>query len=31
MLKILDEARVPSGPIFTSADIATDEQYAAET
>ncbi|WP_368679920.1 CoA transferase (plasmid) [Rhodococcus opacus] len=29
VLKILDEAGVPSGPIFTAADIAADEQYAA--
>lgn len=29
VLKILDEAEVPSGPIFTAADIAVDEQYAA--
>ncbi|MCD5422459.1 CoA transferase [Rhodococcus pyridinivorans] len=28
-LKILDEAGVPSGPIFTAADIASDDQYAA--
>lgn len=29
VLKILDEAGVPSGPIFTAADIAVDEQYDA--
>ncbi|MFE5707657.1 CaiB/BaiF CoA transferase family protein [Rhodococcus koreensis] len=29
VLKILDQAGVPSGPIFTAADIASDEQYAA--
>ncbi|MEN0139641.1 MAG: CoA transferase [Rhodococcus sp. (in: high G+C Gram-positive bacteria)] len=29
VLKILDEAGVPSGPIYTAADIADDEQYAA--
>ncbi|MGU3432599.1 CaiB/BaiF CoA transferase family protein [Actinomycetes bacterium M1A6_2h] len=28
-LKILDAAGVPSGPIYTAADIVTDEQYAA--
>ncbi|NKY41871.1 CaiB/BaiF CoA transferase family protein [Nocardia cerradoensis] len=28
-LKILDDAGVPSGPIFTAADIAADDQYAA--
>jgi formyl-CoA transferase len=28
-LKILDEAGVPSGPIYTAADICADEQYAA--
>lgn len=28
-LKILDQAGVPSGPIFTAADIAQDDQYAA--
>jgi formyl-CoA transferase len=29
VLEILDEAGVPSGPIFTAADIAADEQYVA--
>ncbi|KAA0101060.1 CoA transferase [Mycolicibacterium sp. P1-18] len=28
-LKILDEAGVPSGPIYTAADICDDEQYEA--
>ncbi|KHL03998.1 CaiB/BaiF CoA transferase family protein [Sinomonas humi] len=28
-LRILDEAGVPSGPIYTAADICRDEQYAA--
>lgn len=28
-LKLLDEAGVPSGPIYTAADICSDEQYAA--
>jgi formyl-CoA transferase len=28
-LRILDEAGVPSGPIYTAADICQDEQYAA--
>lgn len=28
-LAILDNAGVPSGPIYTAADIVTDEQYAA--
>ncbi|CCQ17668.1 CAIB/BAIF family protein (fragment), partial [Rhodococcus sp. AW25M09] len=28
-LKLLDEAGVPSGPIYTAADIVADEQYAA--
>ena len=28
-LKLLDEAGVPSGPIYTAADICTDEQYEA--
>lgn len=28
-LKILDAAGVPSGPIYTAADICADEQYAA--
>ncbi len=28
-LKILDTAGVPSGPIYTAADICADEQYAA--
>jgi formyl-CoA transferase len=28
-LKLLDEAGVPSGPIYTAADICVDEQYAA--
>jgi formyl-CoA transferase len=28
-LKLLDEAGVPSGPIYTAADICTEEQYAA--
>lgn len=28
-LKILDAAAVPSGPIYTAADICADEQYAA--
>ncbi|MBJ8348635.1 CaiB/BaiF CoA-transferase family protein [Antrihabitans sp. YC2-6] len=28
-LKRLDEAGVPSGPIYTAADICADEQYAA--
>jgi formyl-CoA transferase len=28
-LKILDEAGVPSGPIYTAADICADDQYAA--
>ncbi len=27
--RLLDEAGVPSGPIYTAADICTDEQYAA--
>ena len=29
VLKILDEAGVPAGPIYTAADIVRDEQYAA--
>ncbi len=29
VLKILDAAGVPSGPIYTAADICADEQYAA--
>lgn len=29
VLRILDEAQVPSGPIYTAADIVADEQYAA--
>jgi formyl-CoA transferase len=28
-LKLLDEAGVPSGPIYTAADICADEQYGA--
>jgi formyl-CoA transferase len=28
VLKILDEAGVPSGPIYTAADIVSDDQYA---
>jgi crotonobetainyl-CoA:carnitine CoA-transferase CaiB-like acyl-CoA transferase len=28
-LKLLDEAGVPSGPIYTASDICTDEQYEA--
>jgi formyl-CoA transferase len=28
-LKLLDEAGVPSGPIYTAADICSDEQYEA--
>jgi formyl-CoA transferase len=28
-LKLLDEAGVPSGPIYTAADICDDEQYEA--
>jgi|ERR1700704_1218275 len=28
VLKILDEAGVPSGPIYTAADIVGDEQYS---
>ena len=28
-LKLLDEAGVPAGPIYTAADICADEQYAA--
>ncbi|RVW02733.1 CaiB/BaiF CoA transferase family protein [Rhodococcus xishaensis] len=28
-LRILDEANVPSGPIYTAADIVEDEQYNA--
>ncbi|HEY5855931.1 MAG TPA: CaiB/BaiF CoA-transferase family protein [Aldersonia sp.] len=28
-LRILDEAQIPSGPIYTAADICADEQYAA--
>lgn len=28
-LRILDEAGVPSGPIYTAADICRDEQYAS--
>jgi len=28
-LKLLDEAGVPSGPIYTAADICVDEQYEA--
>lgn len=28
-LKVLDDAAVPAGPIFTAADIVQDEQYAA--
>ena len=28
-LKLLDEADVPSGPIYTAADICADEQYEA--
>ena len=28
-LALLDNAGVPSGPIYTAADICTDEQYAA--
>ncbi|TSE01857.1 CoA transferase [Skermania sp. ID1734] len=28
-LRILDEAGIPSGPIYTAADICADEQYAA--
>ncbi|GAA3796264.1 CaiB/BaiF CoA transferase family protein [Amycolatopsis tucumanensis] len=29
VLKILDEAGVPAGPIYTAADICADEQYRA--
>jgi formyl-CoA transferase len=29
VLKILDEAGVPAGPIYTAADICDDEQYKA--
>lgn len=29
VLALLDEAGVPSGPIYTAADICTDEQYKA--
>lgn len=29
VLRLLDEAQVPSGPIYTAADIVADEQYAA--
>lgn len=29
VLKILDAAGVPSGPIYTAADICADDQYAA--
>jgi formyl-CoA transferase len=29
VLKLLDEADVPSGPIYTASDIISDEQYAA--
>ncbi|MGB7237975.1 MAG: CoA transferase [Rhodococcus sp. (in: high G+C Gram-positive bacteria)] len=29
VLKVLDAAGVPSGPIYTAADIVTDEQYAS--
>ena len=28
-LRILDDAGIPSGPIYTAADICADEQYAA--
>src|SRR5262249_10357624 len=28
-LKLLEAAGVPSGPIYTAADICSDEQYAA--
>jgi formyl-CoA transferase len=28
-LKLLDEAGVPSGPIYTAADICADDQYEA--
>ncbi|WP_026534738.1 CaiB/BaiF CoA transferase family protein [Arthrobacter sp. H14] len=28
-LEVLDDAGVPAGPIYTAADIVTDEQYAA--
>ena len=28
-LAALDEAGIPSGPIYTAADVVTDEQYAA--
>ncbi len=28
-LRILDEAGVPSGPIYTAADVVADEQYKA--
>jgi formyl-CoA transferase len=28
-LKLLDEAGVPSGPIYTAADVCADEQYEA--
>jgi formyl-CoA transferase len=29
VLKVLDAAGVPSGPIYTAADIVADEQYAS--
>ena len=29
VLKVLDEAAVPAGPIYTAADICQDEQYRA--
>jgi formyl-CoA transferase len=29
VLKVLDEAAVPAGPIYTAADICADEQYRA--
>ncbi|MCG0284572.1 CaiB/BaiF CoA-transferase family protein [Streptomyces sp. PSAA01] len=29
VLKLLDEGRIPSGPIYTAAEIATDPHYAA--
>ena len=29
VLKVLDEAAVPAGPIYTAADIVADEQYRA--
>jgi formyl-CoA transferase len=29
VLKVLDQAAVPAGPIYTAADIVADEQYQA--